>query len=59
MLDQNPQVREDRVSEYLEFEKKMREQGLQVGPRYQVTSPLGPLESERQKTSASTQKIRK
>jgi hypothetical protein len=53
VMERNPLVRLERVEEYLEFEQKVRDQGLQTRPRYQVTSPLGPLEKKGQNTSAS------
>jgi len=53
ILERNPGVRPERVAEYLEFERQMKAQGLETRPRYQVTSPLGPLGTKSRNTSAS------
>jgi hypothetical protein len=53
VLERNPGVHQERVTEYLEFERQMRAQGFETRPSYQVTSPLGPLKRKNQNTSAS------
>jgi hypothetical protein len=40
-LERNPQIRHERVAEYFEFEKRMREQGFDLTRRYRVAQPLG------------------
>jgi len=55
LLERNPQIREERVAEYLEFEKRMREQGFDLAPRYQVAAPLGRVRATGQGGSTSTQ----
>lgn len=54
LLRQNPQIREERVAEYLEFERRMKEQGFDLAPRYQVAQPLGRLEAPRQGTQSAS-----
>jgi hypothetical protein len=47
ILRRNPQVHEERVAEYLEFERRMKAQGFDLIPRYQVARPLGRPEAAR------------
>ena len=54
LLRRNPQIREERVAEYLEFEKRMKEQGFDLVPRYQVAQPLGRVDAARQATQSTT-----
>jgi len=53
MLNRNPQIREERVAEYLEFEKNMKAQGFDLAPRYQVAQPLGRVKAGQAMQSAS------
>jgi hypothetical protein len=55
LLERNPQIREERVAEYLEFEKRMREEGFDLAPRYQVAPPLGRVKAAGQSGSSSAQ----
>jgi hypothetical protein len=55
LLERNPQIREQRVAEYLEFEKRMRDQGIDLAPRYRVEQPLGRVRTTRQDGSSSAQ----
>lgn len=54
LLKRNPQIREERVAEYLDFEKKMKEQGFDLAPRYQVAQPLGRVKATQHATQSAT-----
>ncbi len=45
MIKRNPQIREERVTEFLEFARKLKEQGFDLAPRYQLSAPLGRVDA--------------
>jgi hypothetical protein len=45
MLKRNPHIREERVTEFLEFAHRLKEQGFDLSPRYQLAAPLGRVDA--------------
>ena len=55
VLARNPQIQQDRVKEYLAYEKLLRDQGMLDARHYAVAPPLGrPMRQfDRQTTSSA------
>jgi hypothetical protein len=45
LLKRNPQIREERVTGFLEFARRLTEQGFDLAPRYQLAAPLGRVDA--------------